>query len=740
MPMRLSGLVSNMDTDSIIKELMKAQGLKKTKVENKLTKLQWTKDVWKDTNSKIYKFYTGPLSKLKTQGSFETKKATSSNESKVTVKAGPGATTGSNQIKVKDLASAQYVTSEKLNSSLKIGLDENGKDVMLPDIEVKGSTTLKELGFAIESGKENVIEIKGTTTVNLYVTEQSTLNDFVQAAKNAGLNASYDDVQKRLFLSGKESGKENAFEITSKTVMISDQRNALREMIGYSSTNGTSRIEMDKAIDDYLTYPEDHKLFQAADQNIKKYLGNKLTADLGMFYYDKSMGDKAGDTSAKLNDFYKEESLKSLFKDDVTLEKLLKMANAGRDEKDEILSAEKAADLAQIEAENKFDDTMTKEDKEEAVKRAREAAIEAERNKFIKFYQTQQKELLPLYNTDKETETVPESLKDSPYYKVLEGVFGTEGVLTKDSVPTPIAQNDELNRLGIGTIIKGSDGKVSSKIVKVVAAQDSQIEYNGAILEASSNVITVNGVTIELHGRTEDSETISLTVANDIDGVYDMVRNFVKGYNELLQEMNTLYNATSSRGFNPLTDDEKEAMTDSQIEKWEQKIKDSLLRRDDKLSGVLSTMRSNMGGSVTVNGKSLSLSSFGIVTGAYTEKGLLHIAGDSEDPLYAGDTDKLKKALTENPDEVMQVLSKLADNLYQDISNKMKSTSLSSALTIYNDKEMDKLESSYKKNIATLEKKLKEMENRYYKQFSAMESAMSKLNSQSSQLASMLGL
>ena len=274
----------------------------------------------------------------------------------------------------------------------------------------------------------------------------------------------------------------------------------------------------------------------------------------------------------------------------------------------------------------------------------------------------------------------------------------------------------------------------------VVSAANSIIVYNGADLEGSSNQVTANGVTFELHGVTEGSDTVSLTIANDTDAVYDMVRNFVKGYNELLQEMNTLYNANSSRGYNPLTDDEKEAMTDDQIEKWEQKIKDSLLRRDDKLSDVLSTMRTNMAGSVTVNGKNLSLSTFGIVTGAYTEKGILHIAGDSEDSLYAGDTDKLKKALSENPDEVIQVLTKLANNLYQDISDKMKSTSLSSALTIYNDKEMDKLETRYKKDLATLEKKLKNMEDRYYKQFSAMETAMSKLNSQSSQLSSMLGL
>jgi len=515
------------------------------------------------------------------------------------------------------------------------------------------------------------------------------------------LNASFDNTQKKLFISSKQSGAENTFSITTKTVGITDARKNLRESLGYyeGMTTGTARFEMDKAIDTYLKLngktetKEDEKNLEAAKNKLNEFMVTKVSSDLRAEY-------------------------------DMTSEDIV-------DEK--ILNRLKAADVKsvkEIEEEINANDDIVKDKKQDAIKNA----VAAEKAKLVKYYQSEYQKILS------DEDNYVDEKATNPYYQKKEEIKTN----IDDAKVTNVVEDEPIGalaKIGLGTFTY-KDENNNDVIVKSteVASKNSKIVYNGAELEGSSNQVTVNGLTFELHGETVGSETVSLTVSNDIDGVYDMVRDFVKGYNELLQEMNTLYNANSSRGFNPLTDDEKEAMTDSQIEKWEQKIKESLLRRDDKLSSVLTSMRNNMSGSVTVNGKSLSLSTFGIVTGIYTEKGLLHIAGDSEDPLYAGDTDKLKKALTDNPDEVMQVLSKLADNLYQDISNKMKSTSLSSALTIYNDKEMDKLESSYKKDIATLEKKLKEMENRYYKQFSAMESAMSKLNSQSSQLASMLGL
>lgn len=670
MPIRLSGIASNMDTDAIVKELMNAQSLKKTKIENKITKLQWTKDIWKDMNSKIYKFYTGPLSKLKTQGSFSTKNATSSNESKVTVKAGVSANTGSHNIKVNKLASAQYVTGDKIAGA------------------VTGETKLKDLGFSVSGTSEVVIKINNAgTKTELYVNSATTLNDLTQACKNVGLNASFDENQKRLFISSKASGKDNTFEITSNVVSISSDRNEARNVLGYynATTSGDTRFQMDQAIDMYVSLsaktrtPEEEKLFEETKKKLDNYM--------------------ISNTSDQLRENYDKNS------NTITLPSGIKSADQiAKDIKDKNPDAT-AADL------------------EPEIK----SAVAAEKEKYVKFYLDEYQAGTPstenLYSKNK---------------SLLDGKLANAG--TTPTVP-PTSDLVGMNTIGIGEVtVESGVCKSTNTNASSISAANSEIVYNGATLENTSNQVTVNGLTFELHGITDASETVSITIANDVDAVYDMVRDFVKGYNDILQEMNKLYNATSSKGYNPLTDDEKSAMTDDQIEKWEQKIKDALLRRDDKLSGVISSMRNNMSGSVSVKGKSYSLSSFGIVTGAYTEKGILHIAGDPDDATYSGDTDKLKKALTENPEEVMQVLSTLASNLYYDIGDKMKSTTLSSALTIYNDKEMDKVESRYKKDLATLEKKLKEMENRYYKQFSAMETAMSKLNSQSSQLSSMLGL
>ena len=57
MPIRMSGMISGMDTEALIKELMSAQSAKKTKLEQKKTKLEWKKEKWAELNTKIYKLY-----------------------------------------------------------------------------------------------------------------------------------------------------------------------------------------------------------------------------------------------------------------------------------------------------------------------------------------------------------------------------------------------------------------------------------------------------------------------------------------------------------------------------------------------------------------------------------------------------------------------------------------------------------------------------------------------------------
>ena len=111
-------------------------------------------------------------------------------------------------------------------------------------------------------------------------------------------------------------------------------------------------------------------------------------------------------------------------------------------------------------------------------------------------------------------------------------------------------------------------------------------------------------------------------------------------------------------------------MSDSEIEKWETKIKDSLLRRDSTLSTVMSAMTTAMSGGATVNGKTYFLSNFGISTLGYmnaaeNEQNAYHIDGDEDDENTSGNTDKLMTALNSDPDTVMDFMKQMATNLLQ---------------------------------------------------------------------------
>lgn len=321
----------------------------------------------------------------------------------------------------------------------------------------------------------------------------------------------------------------------------------------------------------------------------------------------------------------------------------------------------------------------------------------------------------------------------------------------------------------------------------IVDAQDSEIELNGAKFTSANNTYTVNGLTIDCLAETGNSE-ISITTSVDTQSMYDQVKSFLSQYNSLMKEMYSLYNADSAKGYEPLTDSEKDQMTDTEVEKWEEKIKAALLRRDDTLDGIMSTMKNAMstsyyiynGNAVTydsdkqyykcngnaiknsdgsyvtsasqlklwasANGaKKCSLSSFGIKTEAYatmtanSSQDAYHIDGDADDSVSKNNSDVLLNMLSSDPDTVSSFMKQLTSGLYSAIDTKMKSVKgLSSSYTIYNDIEMAREYSDYTDTISKWEDKLTDLEDSYYKKFAAMESALASLQSQSSSLSSLL--
>ncbi len=301
-----------------------------------------------------------------------------------------------------------------------------------------------------------------------------------------------------------------------------------------------------------------------------------------------------------------------------------------------------------------------------------------------------------------------------------------------------------IDSLGFNVDEENEDGTGATRIY----GKNAIIYLNDAKFESSSNTFSINGLTITATDETgTDSDgnlnTVSLTTATDVDGIYDTIKNFFKEYNELINEMDSLYNAESASSYTMLSDDDKESMTDDEIEKWETKIKDSLLRRDSTLGTVADAMKNAMSRGVEIDGKTYYLSNFGINTLGYfnsadNEKNAYHIDGDEDDSSTSGNTDQLKTAIANDPDTVTSFFTGLTKNLYNSLYNKMQSTTLSSAYTVYNDKQMTADYKEYTDKISDVEDEIEYWEEYYYSRFTAMETALATLNSQTSQLSSLI--
>ncbi len=265
--------------------------------------------------------------------------------------------------------------------------------------------------------------------------------------------------------------------------------------------------------------------------------------------------------------------------------------------------------------------------------------------------------------------------------------------------------------------------------------------YNGVEYTSETNDVNINGLSFTIK---EASGTTTIGVTQDTDAIYDGIKQFVDDYNDLIKEINSKLGAESTRKYDMLSKEDKLSMTKEEIEMYEKKIKDSLLRRDDTLETIQRSMREILNSSIGVEFESGDnykfLSDLGIVTGNFEEKGLLHIMGDDSDTAYANKPDRLREAIEKDPEGIQALFTKVGNALYSDLADKMKATKTSSALTFYDDKAMSGRMKDYEKEISKMEERLERIEKRYVAQFAAMEKAIQKSNSTGNWLAQQLGV
>lgn len=858
MAIRLSGMTSGLDTDSIVKAMVSSYTTRKEKYQKAQTKLEWTQDAWKSLNTKVYSLYSN-ISNLRFSTAYNLKKTSVSDTTKATVKAGSGAPSGTQSLKIKQMAKAGYMTGAEIKA----------------DSE---KTTLAQLGY---TGGDAKLEVKmGDETKSITLSASSTMNDVVKELRNAGLDANYDSSYKRFYISSKKTGVANDFTITGSNI---DGASALYSLgIAYGgekTTTGTyssnpydeyaalhgvsddvTKANIEAAVASYNKLTTDAAKMNAQSKNLMNAVNYGYSyATLQDIYEKLNAGDsdklklleklgssrdgslilKNGDsydtytkttlTDTKGNTLYKyidsdnnshyiaavadkdknttsyydvTESTRTAYTDaegkeleavptvvgdtltvgDKTYKKdetdgkyyLQKGGTADKtdfitvSQKTEYTIAADAVNKTGIESASAAYDTIIKSMGEKTKSSYDEAlasvqAFENSKDEVLgsddKYSVASLTKAIQNAYAGNGKEAVEQLLAGNG--KVADGFVNKANALEeaaeantkeaadsnivkelaskqKDSSEYTQALNDLLDRVNTAYTLQNK--ALFNSQVKKVAGQDSEIELNGVKYTGDSNSYSINGLTIEALAETGDS-AISITTSTDTQGVYDKVKDFLTEYNNIINEMTKLYNADSAGSYEPLTDDEKDQMSDKEIEKWETKIKDSLLRRDSTLGSVMTAMQTAMMSSVEIGGKKYSLSSFGISTlgflnAAENEQNAYHIDGDEDDANTSGKTDKLMAAINDDPDTVMQFMQQLSTNLYSAIGDKMKSTDLSSAFTIYNDKQMKTEYTNYTKTIKEWEKKISDREDYYYNKFTQMESAMTKLNSTQSSISS----
>lgn len=711
MGIRMSGLSSGMDTEAIVKELMSAQSLKKNKVVKAKTKLEWTQTKWADLNTKLTGLYNNFVTKMQLSTAYKTKKTTISDTSKASVSAKTNAVNGSYTMEVKNIATAQYLTGAKIDASATDKL-----------VDLDSSLLNKEISITT-----------GGTTTKFAVTADTTLKDFTSALQNAGLNASFDDAQKRIFISSKDSGVANTFSISTSGLSNAEvtARGALCEAAGYSNMSNTNKASFDEAMQALQTSGVGTDDYNKALDTIAKlsYDTKKASADTAAENYVKAKlySEKYSEYEEKAR-----ESLKNTYLDD---DGNLK---TGKTQEDYDKAVAKKADtdtVSYISSQLKEDDVKLQIE-EAAFSGKTEADMADFSEKAVsKYYSSGVKAFTGMDGVDEDSEKT----RMAAYTEKYASVTDRNEALSSSALTSLGLADISVDADGKVTVNGGANDSTNTSIptgMALIEGSDSKIILNGAELTSSSSVVSANGLEISLTGVTKENESVTFSVATDTDAIYDSVKSFLKEYNSVMKEMNTLYNADSAKGYEPLTSQEKEAMSDDEVKEWETKIKNSLLRSDSTLGSIINAMRSAMQTTVEYDGGTYALSSLGIMTSTdYTEGGLLHIYGDPDDSVYSAKDDKLKKALEENPDVVIATLTGVFGNLRQTMSDKMAGSKYSSSMSFYNDIKMKSDVKDYESDIKDWEDKLAEMEDAYYSKFTAMETALAKLQSQQSTMS-----
>lgn len=281
--------------------------------------------------------------------------------------------------------------------------------------------------------------------------------------------------------------------------------------------------------------------------------------------------------------------------------------------------------------------------------------------------------------------------------------------------------------------------------------QNAIFEINGKEVYLNDNTYTLDGNTFTFNDNMTIGETYTVNIAKDSTTVKDALKKFVESYNKLIDDVYGYIGKSPAKDddgntYEPLTNAEKEEMSEDEITKWEEKAKQGVLYNDSTVSTIMSQMRSALYTNVTLDdGSKFGIYNLGIKTSSeWSEHGKLQIDENAFDKAFENNEDAIIKLFTDSDTGMMKKLNSVIDGAVKSSgAANTRGTLVRKAGKADSSVTTD---STIYKEMVKMQDRLKELQDRYntkeeywWKVFTNMETAMADLNSQTSYISSYLG-
>ncbi|WP_312504875.1 flagellar filament capping protein FliD [Lysinibacillus sp.] len=745
---RIGGLASGMDIDSIVAKLMSAERAPLYKLQQQKTKYEWQRDAYRSVNTKIDTFSKYLFDNFLLSSNFVKKSTTISgaNADKVSITAGTGASSSLNIQGVKELATAA----------------------------TSGAKTVEQTTFRNATDTDNVVDLgiaQGSINLNI---------DGIDKTITIGPNTKVSDLVSEGFTYDKNTGR---FSFGGKKVEIADESSAtfLRDQLGFTTSYASTAIKIQDPNDankeilaktsttlgelgilgSSLTFSIGGEASKTVNLDPNKTIG-ELVTDLKAEGLDASFDAKTG----KLN--IKTKEGKTLQFDDGNqgdLAKLGVLQTIGGSSKafsqveiathggtSEIPSASTSLQhlgllndgkfkISAVQADGKMKDTIIEFKATDTVDSLIKRINSSGAGVTALFSNGQMSISANNTGTNKENVSADIQLKS------------VKTVNEDQSETIDNSGFDLFNKLGF---VSNTDANPSGEATVNISGKGTNAKYkiNDLEMESQTNTINIQGYSIKLTGtfNTDYSsltDGVSVSASQDTDAMMTKIKEFVTTYNGLVTDLNNSLKETKYRDYAPLTGEQREGMSESDIKLWEEKARSGLLRNDSILRDGLSKMRANFSGEIGgLSDRTIdSLSEIGITTSSkVSDGGTLEI-----------NEAKLRAALEKDPDQVAKMftqMGKAEDTVIDPVTGQSKTVDTRGIAKRLRDSidsfklQIEKkagrstmTDSQYNigKNmidietrIGRMQKRLVSVEQRYWQQFTAMEQAINKANSQSS--------